>query len=83
MCPQISEFGDCNIVSYGRLVEEKLNNFNKNGMIFFPVYKIEQFKERLDHIKQNGYNNIMIHTDGDKDFDFALEVFKEVKKLKN
>jgi hypothetical protein len=25
----------------------------------------------------------MIHTDGEKDFDLALEVFNEVKKLKN
>jgi hypothetical protein len=83
LCPQMSNFGDCNIVSYGRLFEGKLNNFKKNGMIFFPVYKIEQFKERMEHVKQNGYSNIMIHTDGDGDFDLALEVFNEVKKLKN
>jgi hypothetical protein len=83
LCPQMSNFGDCNIVSYGRLVEGKLNDLDKNKVIFFPVYKIEQFKERMEHIKQNGYNNIMIHTDGEKDFDLALEVFNEVKKLKN
>jgi hypothetical protein len=83
ICPNIEKFGDCNIVSYGRLVEGKLNDLDKNKVIYFPAVSVSNFKERVAEIKEKGYNNIMTHTNGDEDFDLALEIFKEVKKLKN
>jgi hypothetical protein len=81
ICPNIENFGDSNIVSYGRLIEGKLDNFDKNKIIFFPAVSVSNFKEKVAEIKQKGYNNIMTHTSGDTDFSLALEIFKEVKKL--
>jgi hypothetical protein len=81
ICPNIENFGDSNIVSYGTLIEGKLNNFDKNKIIFFPAVSVSNFKEKVAEIKQKGYNNIMTHTNGDTDFSLALEIFKEVKKL--
>jgi len=81
ICPKMSELGDANIVSYGRLVEGKLEGYSKDTIIFFPAPSIEDFYERLNRVKNAGFNNIMIHTDGDQDFELALEIFKEIKTL--
>jgi hypothetical protein len=81
ICPKMSEFGDANIVSYGRLVEGKLEGYSKDTIIFFPAPSIEDFYERLGQVKDAGFNNIMIHTNGDQDFELATRVFKEIKSL--
>jgi hypothetical protein len=81
ICPKMSEFGDANIVSYGRLVEGKLEGYSKDTIIFFPAPSIEDFYERLGKVKDAGFNNIMIHTNGDQDFELATRVFKEIKTL--
>lgn len=81
ICPKMLEFGDANIVSYGRLVEGKLQGYSKDTIIFFPATSIEHFYERLGKVKDAGFNNIMIHTNGDEDFELATRVFKEIKTL--
>jgi hypothetical protein len=81
ICPKMLEFGDANIVSYGRLVEGKLEGYSKDTIIFFPAPSIEDFYERLNKVKDAGFNNIMIHTNGDRDFELATRVFKEIKTL--
>lgn len=82
ICPDMSKFGDANIVNYGRLKNGTLDTSDKTKILFFLVQDIESFKIILEDVKENGYNNIMIHVDGDELFDLALEVFKEVKKIK-
>ena len=82
ICPDMSNFGDANIVNYGRLTNGTLDPSDKTKILFFLVQDIESFRTVVKHIKENGYNNIMIHVDGDELFDLALEVFKEVKKMK-
>jgi len=81
ICPEMLKFGDANIVSYGRLVEGKLEGYSKDTIIFFPAPSIEDFYERLNKVKDAGFNNIMIHTNGDRDFELATRVFKEIKTL--
>ena len=82
ICPNMLDFGDANIVSYARLVEGKLKGYNKDTIIFFPVSSIKTLHDRINHVKSEGYNNIMIHTDGDTDFELATRVFKEIKSIK-
>jgi hypothetical protein len=81
ICPKMLEFGDANIVSYRKLVEGKLEGYSKDTIIFFPAPSIEDFYERLNKVKDAGFNNIMIHTNGDQDFELATRVFKEIKTL--
>lgn len=81
ICPKMSDFGDANIVSYGRFVEGKLDGYSKDTTIFFPVEKISDLHERMNIVKQAGYNNIMIHVYGDELFELALDIFKEVKSI--
>ena len=80
-CPNMLDFGDANIVSYGRLFEGKLEGYSKETIIFFPVSNIKSLYDRINDVKNAGYNNIMIHTDGDQDFELATRVFKEIKSL--
>lgn len=82
ICPNMENFGDANIVNYGRLTNGTLDTSDKTKILFFLVQDIESFKKIVQDIKENGYNNIMIHVDGDELFDLALEVFKEVKRMK-
>ena len=82
ICPNMLDFGDANIVSYAMLVEGKLEGYNKDTIIFFPVSSIKTLHDRMNHVKSAGYNNIMIHTDGDTDFELATRVFKEIKSIK-
>lgn len=82
ICPNMENFGDANIVNYGRLTNGTLDTSDKTKILFFLVQDIESFKKIVQDIKKNGYNNIMIHVDGDELFDLALEVFKEVKRMK-
>ena len=88
LCPNMDSFGDANIVSYARMFDGTLDPSDKTKIIFFPVLNIKLFKEIFAEIKAKGYNNIMIHAhsydhfDDDKNFDLALEVFKEVKNIK-
>jgi hypothetical protein len=81
ICPNMLDFGDANIVSYAMLVEGKLEGYSKDTIIFFPVSSIKTLHDRMNHVKNEGYNNIMIHTDGDTDFELATRVFKEIKSL--
>ena len=81
-CPDMSDFADSNIVSYGRIVDGTLDTSDKEKVIFFPVTDVKSFKEILNHIEGIGYKNVMIHVHGDELFDLALEVFKEVKNIK-
>ena len=81
ICPNMLDFGDANIVSYGRLFEGKLEGYSKDTIIFFPVSNIKSLYDRIDDVKKAGYNNIMIHTDGEADFELATRVFKEIKSL--
>ena len=88
LCPNMDSLGDATIVSYARIFDGTLDPSDKTKIIFFPVLNIELFKEILADIKAKGYNNVMIHAhsyehlDDDKNFDLALEVFKEVKNIK-
>ena len=78
----MDNFGDANIVSYGRILEGKLDPSDKTKIIFFYVKDIQSFKEILKDVEERGYNNIMIHVLGDDLFDLALKVFEEVKNIK-
>jgi hypothetical protein len=80
-CPNLDNLGDATIVRYGSLLEGNVDPSDKTKIIFFPVVDIKSFKETLNDIKEKGYNNVMIHVHGDKLFDLALEVFKEVKNI--
>lgn len=82
LCPNMDNLADANIVNYGRLVNGTLDTSDKTKILFFLVRDIESFRTIVKHIKENGYNNIMIHVNGDELFDLALEVFKEVKNIK-
>ena len=84
LCPNMDSLADASIVSYGRIFDERLDTSDKTKIIFFPVLNIELFKEILSDIKSKGYNNVMIHLDGDHEdpFGFALKIFEEVKNIK-
>lgn len=88
LCPNMDSLGDANIVSYARMHDKTLDLSDKTKIIFFPVVNMNSFKEILAEVKAKGYNNIMIHAhsyehfDDDKNFDLALEIFKEVKNIK-
>jgi predicted amidohydrolase YtcJ len=78
----MDSLADANIVNYGRLVSGTLDTSDKTKILFFIVRDIESFRTIIKHIKENGYNNIMIHVNGDELFDLALKVFEEVKNMK-
>jgi hypothetical protein len=82
ICPNMDSLADANIVNYGRLVSGTLDTSDKTKILFFLVRDIESFRTIVKHIKENGYNNIMIHVNGDELFDLALKVFEEVKSMK-
>jgi hypothetical protein len=83
ICPNMDSLADANIVSYGRIFDGTLDPSDKTKIIFFPVINIELFKEILADIKSRGYNNIMIHLEGEySDSAFALKIFEEVKNIK-
>jgi hypothetical protein len=82
ICPNMDSLADANIVNYGRLVSGTLDTSDKTKILFFLVRDIESFRTIVKHIKENGYNNIMIHVNGDELFDLALKVFEEVKNMK-
>jgi len=82
LCPNMDSFADASIVSYGRIVDGTLDPSDKTKIIFFAVVNLQSFREILNQVKENGYQNVMIHVYGDELFDLALEVFKEVKKIK-
>jgi|694.fasta_scaffold32846_11 hypothetical protein len=82
ICPNMDSLADANIVNYGRLVSGTLDTSDKTKILFFIVRDIESFRTIIKHIKENGYNNIMIHVNGDELFDLALKVFEEVKNMK-
>jgi len=83
ICPNMDSLADANIVSYGRVFDGTLDPSDKTKIIFFPVINIELFKEILADIKSRGYNNIMIHLEGEySDSPFALKIFEEVKNIK-
>ena len=82
ICPNMDSLADANIVNYGRLVSGTLDTSDKTKILIFLVRDIESFRTIVKHIKENGYNNIMIHVNGDELFDLALKVFEEVKNMK-
>ena len=83
LCPNIDSLGDANIVSYGRIFDGTLDPSDKTKIIFFPVINIELFKEILADIKSRGYNNVMIHAEGEhSDSPFVLNIFEEVKNIR-
>jgi hypothetical protein len=81
LCPDLEDFGDANILSYGHLHAGRLDPSDLDKIIFFPVRSIEDFREKIAEIKSKGYKNVMFHTNGDRDFDLALKVFEEVKMM--
>lgn len=81
-CPDMSKYSDANIVSYGRLVDGTLDKSDKTKIIFVPINNIQDLYDKIEDIKNFGYKNIMIHVHGDEMFSLALEIFKEIKKIK-
>jgi hypothetical protein len=81
ICPNMLDFGDANIVSYGLLLAGKLDGCSKDTIISVEVSSIETLHEKINHVKDAGFNGIMIHPDDPHDFGLAKKIFKEVKSL--
>jgi hypothetical protein len=81
LCPNLLDFGDANIVSYGLFLAGKLEECSKDTIISFPVSSIKTLHERMNHLRSAGYNNLMINLDDPNDFELALKIFKEIKSI--
>ena len=84
ICPNMLDFADGNIVSYGLLASDKLGGYSRDAIISIPVTSIEMLRERMNHARSEGFENIMIHIDERDSLDWVLtkKIFEEIKSLK-
>lgn len=83
LCPDIVRYSDANIVSHARLSDGTLDQTDKTKIIFVPIKSIPDLYDKIEDIQSHGYNNIMMHIDIDDESFSALDIFKEIKKIKS
>ena len=78
----VEKYADANMIPYEYLINTKdpILHIKRPRVVSVALHSTVGLIDKIEHIKSLGYEDIMFHGHGDKDYPLALEVFNIIKE---